>query len=195
MTITVVFRCLGGDSCPAHDFADVPVDAWYHEAIDWAIENEILNGYGDGEFMGPLNTITRVEMAQVLWNQAGRPAAEAGLSGFADVDASGWYADPVAWCLEQGIFKGYGDAFGTERPISREEVATVLWRLSGSPEPGSDLSSFSDAASVSGYATGALAWAVGSGVVIGKDDGTALDPQSPCTRAEAAAMLMRLSAE
>ncbi|HIY51164.1 MAG TPA: S-layer homology domain-containing protein [Candidatus Olsenella avicola] len=194
VTITVTFRCDGGGLCPTRGFLDVDQSQWYHAAADWAVENGALNGYGDGgELLGPLNTITRAEMAQVLWNQAGRPAAEADLSGFADVDASGWYADPVAWCLSEGIFRGYGDTFGTERAISREEVATVLWRLSGSPEADSDLSSFSDSASVSDYATGALAWAVESGVVTGKDDGTALDPQGPCTRAEVAAMLMRMS--
>ena len=195
VTIEVTFGCDGGELCPTHPFGDVDPDAWYHDAVDWAVTNHVLNGYGDGEFMGPLNTITRVEMAQVLWNQAGRPATESDLFGFVDVDASGWYADPVAWCLSEGIFRGYGDAFGTERPISREEVATVLWRLSGEPGSSTDLSSFSDAASVSDYATDALAWAVGSGVVTGKDDGAKLDPQGVCTRAEAAAMLMRLSAE
>ena len=194
VTVSAEFGCDGGVSCPTHGFADVDQSQWYHDAVDWAVTNGVLNGYGDGgELMGPLATITRAEMAQVLWNRAGRPAAEADLSGFADVDASGWYADPVAWCLEQGIFKGYGDTFGTERPISREEVATVLWRLSGSPEPSTGLSSFSDAESVSEYATGALSWAVESGVVTGKDDGTKLDPQGVCTRAEAAAMLMRMS--
>lgn len=131
-------------------------------------------------------------MAQVLWNRAGRPEATADLSQFSDVDPDAWYADAVAWCLSEGIFKGYGDTFGTERPISREEVATVLWRLSGSPEPSTDLSSFSDSGYVSGYATDALSWAVESGVVTGKDDGAKLDPQGVCTRAEAAAMLMRM---
>ena len=173
-------------------FPDAVEGQWYSEPVRWAWLSGVMTGYGDGETFGALNTITRAEMAQVLWNQAGKPEAEADLSGFADVDASGWYADAVAWCLSEGIFQGYGDAFGTERPISREEVATVLWRLSGEPESSLDLSSFSDAASVSDYATGALAWAVGSGVVAGKDDGTKLDPQGVCTRAEAAAMLMRM---
>ena len=194
VTVSAEFGCDGGVSCPTHGFADVDQSQWYHDAVDWAVTNGVLNGYGDGgELMGPLATITRAEMAQVLWNRAGRPAAEADLSGFADVDASGWYADAVAWCLSEGIFRGYGDTFGTERAISREEVATVLWRLSGSPEPSTGLSSFSDAESVSEYATGALSWAVESGVVTGKDDGTKLDPQGVCTRAEAAAMLMRMS--
>lgn len=193
VTITVTFRCDGGELCPTRGFLDVDQSQWYHAAADWAVTEGVLNGYGDGgELLGPLNTITRAEMAQVLWNRAGRPEATADLSQFSDVDPDAWYADAVAWCLSEGIFRGYGDTFGTERPISREEVATVLWRLSGSPEPSTDLSSFSDSGYVSGYATDALSWAVESGVVTGKDDGAKLDPQGVCTRAEAAAMLMRM---
>ncbi|OUO46281.1 hypothetical protein B5F79_07695 [Olsenella sp. An285] len=193
VTITVTFRCDGGELCPTRGFLDVDQSQWYHAAADWAVTEGVLNGYGDGgELLGPLNTITRAEMAQVLWNRAGRPEATADLSQFSDVDPDAWYADAVAWCLSEGIFRGYGDTFGTERPISREEVATVLWRLSGEPESSLDLSSFSDSASVSDYATDALSWAVESDVVTGKDDGAKLDPQGVCTRAEAAAMLMRM---
>ena len=196
VTITVTFVCDGGDLCPTHRFADVDQDAWYHGAVDWAVTGGVINGYGDGSgLLGPLNPITRAEVAQVLWNLAGRPGAEADLSALPDVDPSGWYAGAVAWCLSEGVFEGYGDIFGTGRAITREELATVLWRLSGAPEPAAGLSSFSDAGSVSDYATCALSWAVESGVVTGKDDGTRLDPQGTCTRAEAAAMLMRLFAE
>ena len=194
VTVTATFGCDGGELCPTHGFSDVDQSDWYHDAVDWAVESGVLNGYGDGgELLGPLAMITRAEMAQVLWNKAGRPEAEADLSAFADVDASAWYAAPVAWCLSEGIFNGYGDTFGTERPISREEVATVLWRMSGESEAGSDLSGYADASAVSAYATDALSWATGSGVVTGKDSGTRLDPQGQCTRAEVAAMLMRMA--
>ncbi len=194
VTVSAAFGCDGGELCPTYGFEDVDQSDWYHDAVDWAVESGVLNGYGDGgELLGPLSTITRAEMAQVLWNQAGRPEAEADLSEFADVDPDAWYADPVAWCLSEGIFNGYGDTFGTERPISREEVATVLWRMSGSPETDADLLSFWDAARVSAYATDALSWATDSGVVTGKDSGTKLDPQGQCTRAEVAAMLMRMA--
>lgn len=186
---SVTFRILNSGT----NFADVDPLSWYFEAVSWAAEHGVFNGYGDGgQLFGPLNTITRAEMAQVLWNRIGRPEADADLASFSDVDSSGWYADAVAWCLSEGIFQGYGDTFGTERPISREEVATVLWRLSGEPESFLDLSSFSDASSVSEYAAGALSWAVENRVVTGKDDGTGLDPQGQCTRAEVATMLMRM---
>lgn len=195
VSVEVSFTCASGEACLTHGFSDVQVDAWYHDAVDWAIGHKVFSGYGSGgKTFGPLNAITRAEVAQVLWNQAGRP--EAGVvPDFSDVVSGSWYADALSWCLGQGIFRGYGDTFGTECAISREEVATVLWRLSGESEVDSDLSSFSDAVQVSDYARGALAWAVESGVVTGKDDATVLDPQGPCTRAEAAAMLMRLSAE
>ncbi|WP_083526874.1 S-layer homology domain-containing protein [Thermophilibacter mediterraneus] len=193
VTVTVTFGCDGGELCPTHGFNDVDQDAWYHDAVDWAVTEGVLNGYGDGgTSLGPVANVTRAEMAQMLWNQAGRPEADADLSGFTDVSADGWYADALAWCLDEGLFSGYGDTFGTERVISREEAATVLWRLSGSPEADADLSGYGDASSVSDYATGAIEWAVSTGVLTGKGD-VALDPQAGCTRGEVAAMMMRMA--
>ena len=184
---------LSGEPCPTEGFSDVDGLAWYHEAVDWAVENGVLNGYGEGgESLGPVADVTRAEMAQMLWNRAGRPEAEADLSAFTDVDAGGWYAPALEWCVLEGIFSGYGDTFGTERTISREEAATVLWRLAGSPEADADLSGYGDASSVSDYAAGAIEWAVANGVLTGKG-GVALDPQAGCTRGEVAAMMMRMA--
>lgn len=193
VSIEVVFGCDGGDLCLTHSFADVDQNAWYHDAVDWAVEAHVFNGYGENSRdFGPVNAITRAEMAQVLWNQAGRPESEGDLSGFADVDSNGWYADAAAWCVDQGIFNGYGDAFGTGDVITREDVATVLWRLAGSPEVDADLSGFKDSEMISGYASDAMRWAVSTGVLTGKG-GVALDPQGECTRGEVAAMMMRMS--
>ena len=193
VTVTVTFGCDGGELCPTHGFNDVDQDAWYHDAVDWAVENGVLNGYGEGgESLGPVADVTRAEMAQMLWNRAGRPEAEADLSEFTDVDAVGWYAPALEWCVSEGIFSGYGDTFGTERVISREEAATVLWRIAGSPEADADLSGYGDASKVSEYATGAVEWAVSTGVLTGKGD-VALDPQAGCTRGEVAAMMMRMA--
>ena len=193
VTVTVAFGCDGGELCPTHGFNDVDQSAWYHDAVDWAVENGVLNGYGEGgESLGPVADVTRAEMAQMLWNRAGRPGAEADLSGFTDVASDGWYAPALEWCVSEGIFSGYGDTFGTERTISREEAVTVLWRLSGSPEADADLSGYGDASSVSDYAAGAVEWAVSTGVLTGKG-GVALDPQAGCTRGEVAAMMMRMA--
>ena len=193
VTVTVTFGCDGGELCPTHGFNDVDQGAWYHDAVDWAVSEGVLNGYGEGgESLGPVADVTRAEMAQMLWNRAGRPEAEADLSGFGDVSAEGWYAPALEWCVSEGIFSGYGDTFGTERTISREEAVTVLWRLAGSPEADADLSGYGDASSVSGYATGAIEWAVSEGVLTGKGN-VALDPQAGCTRGEVAAMMMRMA--
>ena len=193
VTVTVTFGCDGGELCPTHGFADVDQSAWYHDAVDWAVEHHVLNGYGDGgTTLGPVADVTRAEMAQMRWNQANRPEADADLASFTDVDPEGWYADALAWCLDEGLFSGYGDTFGTERVISREEAATVLWRLAGSPEADADLSGYGDASKVSSYAEVAMKWAVSEGVLTGKG-GVSLDPQGQCTRGEVAAMLMRMS--
>lgn len=193
VTVTVTFRCDGGELCPTNGFTDVDQSAWYHDAVDWAVVSGVLNGYGEGgTSLGPVAPITRAEMAQVLYNQAGRPDADAGLLDFTDVEADGWYADAVAWCLSEGLFQGYGDTFGTERVISREEAVMVLWRAAGAPGSEADLSGFDDAADVSPFAETAMRWAVETGTLTGKG-GVALDPQGGCTRGEVAAMLMRLA--
>lgn len=193
VTVTVTFRCDGGELCPTNGFTDVDQSAWYHDAVDWAVVSGVLNGYGEGgTSLGPVAPITRAEMAQVLYNQAGRPDADVGLLDFTDVAADGWYADAVAWCLSEGLFQGYGDTFGTERVISREEAAMVLWRAAGTPVSEADLSGFDDAADVSPFAETAMRWAVETGTLTGKG-GVALDPQGGCTRGEVAAMLMRLA--
>ena len=191
--VTVTFGCDGGESCPSAGFSDVGLDAWYHEAVDWVVSNGVMRGYGDGSSFGPDGKITRAEMAQTLWNRAGRPSADLGaVASFADVSADAWYAEPIAWCVEQGIFGGYGDDFGVSRVISREETATVLWRAAGQPSVSGSLGGFVDGGSVSSYAVEPMSWAVSAGVLTGKG-GVALDPQGQCTRGEVAAMMMRMA--
>ena len=191
--VTVTFGCDGGESCPSAGFSDVGLDAWYHEAVDWVVSNGVMRGYGDGSSFGPDGKITRAEMAQTLWNRAGRPSADLGaVASFADVSADAWYAEPIAWCVEQGIFGGYGDDFGVSRVISREETATVLWRVAGQPSASGSLGGFVDGGSVSSYAVEPMSWAVSAGVLTGKG-GVALDPQGQCTRGEVAAMMMRMA--
>ena len=118
-----------------------------------------------------------------------------GSSSFADVEAGAWYADAVIWAESQGIIKGYGNnLFGINDPITREQLAAILYRYSMSKgrdvRASGDLSKFVDADQISAYAIEAMEWAVGLGLIQGKDNNR-IDPAAPATRAEIAAIIQR----
>lgn len=195
VTVTAETRCDGGDLCPSRGLADVVVGEWYHDAVDWAIDAGVMSGYGHVAAFGPSDPISRAQLAQVLWNRAGRPDADASAVGqFPDCSADEFYAEAVAWCSEAGIMTGYEDGdFGPSDEVIREQLATVLWRAAGSPEADTDLSAYPDAADVSEFAEGAMAWAVEIGAVSGQGfDGT-LDPVGTLERAQCAMVLYRLA--
>ena len=191
VTVSVTFGCDGGELCPTHGFDDVDADAWYHDAVDWAVEEGLLSGYADGT-LGPDGTLSRAQLATVLWRQAGEPEAKNDAS-FADCDPEAFYAEAVAWADEAGIIEGYGDGtnFGPEDPVTREQLATILWRQAGEPEGKGDLGKYPDGDEATDYAVPALEWAVEEGVLSGFGDGT-LAPGGVLSRAMLAAMLQRM---
>lgn len=195
VTVSATFACDGGEHCPAHGYPDVNPDAWYHSAVDWAVESRAMVGYANGDF-DPDGLVSRAQMATVLWNLADNP--EVGTSKLpADCSSGAFYAGSVAWALESGAFSGYADGlFGPSDSITREQVVTVLWRQLGSPEVEADLSEYPDADKVSEFAESAMRWAVSEGIVSGENPEPGvrlLDPQGSCSRAELAAVLMRVS--
>lgn len=195
VTVTAETRCDGGDLCPSRGLADVVVGEWYHDAVDWAIDAGVMSGYGHVAAFGPSDPISRAQLAQVLWNRAGRPDADASAVGqFPDCSADEFYAEAVAWCSEAGIMTGYEDGdFGPSDEVTREQLATVLWRAAGSPEADADLSAYPDAADVSEFAEGAMAWAVEIGAVSGQGSDGTLDPVGTLERAQCAMVLYRLA--
>ena len=146
-----------------------------------------MNGYPNGQF-GPNDNISRAEFAQIIYNKAGRP--DAGTSMFTDVKAGQWYANAVTWAAQQKVVSGIGnDQFAPNRDISREELATMLWRYAGNPKPVNATLNFKDAGKVSTFAKEAMLWAKENKIVNGKGNGI-LDPKGKATRAETAQMLM-----
>lgn len=183
--------CSGGYGCPSRPYQDLEPKAWYHAAVDAAIQRGLLAGFEDGTFR-PGGLLTRGQLAQILYNQAGRPPMDGGGS-FSDVPSGVWYASAVRWMAAQGIAGGYGDGrFGPDDSITREQLAVMLWRYFGSPAATAQTLQFSDAAQASGWAVDALLWASEKGVLKGKG-GNVLDPKGLTTRAEAAQMLYPLS--
>ena len=168
-------------------FSDVSQDDWYYEAVRFAQEQGLMNGYSDGRF-GAEDTLSRSQLAQILFNKEGRPGVNY-LPDFSDMAGGAWYTEAVRWAASQGIVGGYGDGtFGPNAPITREQLAVMLWRYSGSPAAAGTELDFNDAGQISGYALEALRWAVESGVLNG-DGGGRLDPQVLATRAQVAQIL------
>lgn len=193
VTVEAVFTAVeSGHECLSLAFTDLDVTAWYHEAVDYALENGLMGGYGSGLF-APNKSLSRAMLCQILYNLEDRPAA--GQNAFDDVAADAWCAGAVAWANANGIVGGYGDGcFGPSDPITREQLAAILWRYArykgyDTAQGGMAVREFSDYESISGYAVDAMTWAVNTGVVGGYGDQT-LRPQNGATRAQAAQMLM-----
>ena len=205
VTVAVTFACDGGASCPSHIFPDVDRAKWYHVAIDWAVSNEVMNGFESGDLaglFGPEMNLTRAQMVQILWNLEGKPAATLA-SSFSDVSQDDWFYGAIAWAVSEGIYEGYegSDLFGPNDSLTREQAAAVLMRWSEMQgedvSARADLSAYPDADEVSGWAAEYLSWAVGADILHGIEasDGTLLlASQASATRAEAAMLMMRLAA-
>ncbi|MDE6900167.1 MAG: S-layer homology domain-containing protein, partial [Oscillospiraceae bacterium] len=168
-------------------FSDVPAANWASEAVTFAAARELFSGTSETTF-SPDETMSRAMLATVLYRLEGQPEQTAA-SAYSDVSSDAWYADSVAWAVENGIASGYGDGqFGPNDSVTREQFVVMLWRYVGSPKASRRDLEFADADRVSDYAQEALCWAVENGVLNGNDSGQ-LVPGGTATRAEAAQML------
>ena len=179
--------------CPARQYWDVDQTQWYHRAVDYALRTGLMNGVSDRRF-SPGGKTTRAMAVTMLYRMAGSP--KAGFARFSDVKAGAWYADAVNWAAKNGIVSGMtGDTFRPEDPVTREQLAAILYRYAqamGMAKGGqADLSGYRDRSKIDSYARGPLAWAVGNGLITGRD-GKLLAPQDRASRAETATILMRL---
>ena len=170
-------------------FSDVAADAWYADAVTYVRDNGLMSGTSDTTFT-PGGTMTRGMLVTTLYRMAGSPSLENEDLGypFADVPGDAWYADGVYWARLAGVVGGYSeDQFGPDDPVTREQIAAILWRYAGSPaaESGTD---FADEGSISAYAAQAVDWARANGIVNGVEDNRFL-PQSSVTRAQVATIL------
>ena len=176
-------------------FADVAGNAWYAGSSYYTYVNSLISGTSPTTF-SPDEVTSRAMVATVLYRMAGSPdVLDAPL--LSDVPAGSWYEQSMAWAAENSVITGVGDGrVQPERGITREEMATVLYRYASafgidtSVADGS-LGAFNDASSVSSWAEEAVRWAVDKGILRGIEGGIA--PQNSLTRAEMATMLMRFS--
>ena len=187
--VCVLMLGLSTTACAANGpFEDVSDGAWYADAVTWCSENKLMAGTSNTAF-SPDAQMSRAMLATVLHRAAGEPEPE-GTAPFSDVSSETWYTEAVTWAAEQGLVTGYGNGrFGTDDPVTREQLATILWRYAGSPEAAGS-ADFKDAADISWYALPAVSWATAQSIVTGLD-GSRFAPRDNATRAQAAAILMR----
>ena len=184
--------------CPSTNFTDVEENGWYHTGVDFMVRNGFMNGVADDAFDVDGN-LTRAQLVTILYRIAGEPESTA-TNPFADVADGQWYTNAVIWAAENGIVKGVNTTtFAPNDQITREQIATILFRYAKAEKVEGKLTGFPDAEKISDYAADAMAWAVEQGLIngISESDGkTYLAPQETATRAQIAVILMRyLTAE
>ena len=171
------------------DFTDVPADAYYADAVSWAIANGITTGTGEDTF-SPNAPCTRAQVVTFLWRAMGSPEPS-GYSSFSDVSAGSYYSKAVRWALEKGITSGTSaTTFSPNAVCTRAEVVTFLMRALDGRSCGS--AGFADVASGSYYAD-AVSWAVANGVTDGTS-ATTFSPDTQCNRAQIVTFLYRAAA-
>ena len=178
-------------------FTDTSATAWYAPHVDYVYENSIMNGVTANTF-APNKAVTRAMVATVLYRAAGSPEVE-GEMPFTDVPEGTYYTNAVLWAAQKGIVNGYADGtFLPTRDINREQLATILYRYTESlgvaMNEGAELSEFPDEGDTASYASKALCWAVGEGLITGvkANDGiTYLRPKNNATRAQFATIISR----
>ena len=169
-------------------FIDVAADAYYRNAVDWAVSNGITDGVTATTF-APDAACTRAQAVTFLWRAAGSPAPKSSVMPFTDVAADAYYRDAVLWAVENGITDGTSaTTFSPNATCTRAQIVTFLWRSEKSSAAGT-VSAFTDVAA-DDYCAGAVAWAVENGITDGTS-ATTFSPNAACTRAQIVTFLFR----
>ena len=192
VTVSATFTAVEEVPEQVGSFTDVDTADWFAEAVQYMLDNKMMNGITDTTF-GPDNTTTRGMIVTILYRLEGEPDAAA--SNFTDVAANMYYADAVAWAQANNIVNGITTTtFGPDNAITREQMAAILYRYAQfkgyDVTASNDLDSYTDASQISAYATAAMQWANAEGLITGSTS-TTLNPQGNATRAEVATILMR----
>ena len=169
-------------------FADVSSNAYYYDAVRWAVEQGITKG-SSGTTFSPNEPCTRAQAVTFLWRAAGSPSPQRRENRFADVNADAYYYEAVIWAAEQGITTGTSTAaFSPNKVVTRGQTVTFLYRAAGSPTTDSG-KSFEDTKE-GAYYFDAVRWATEKGIT-GGTTATAFNPNSNCTRAQIVTFLYR----
>ncbi|MDD6611937.1 MAG: phage tail tip lysozyme [Clostridiales bacterium] len=171
-------------------FTDISSSAWYKNSVQYVYDNGLMAGTSSNTF-SPNSSLTRAQMAQILYNRAGKPAVS-GTIPFKDVSKSAWYYHAVCWAYNKGYVSGYSSQkFGPENNVTHEQAVVIMHNYAGKPTSGKAVS-FSDASSISSWAVNAVKWANYKGMLgyVSLEKTSCFYPQKACTRAEMAYILM-----
>jgi hypothetical protein len=185
-----------GDEEPGEEevtvFTDVDEDAYYAEAVAWAVANEITKGTSETTF-SPDDDCTRAQVVTFLWRYAGKPEPTTTENPFTDVEEDTDYYKAILWAYENGITTGTSETtFSPEETCTRAQVVTFLWRYEGELTY-EEAETFTDVAEDAYYAK-AVAWAVHEWITKGTGDGQ-FSPDETCTRGQVVTFLYRDTAE
>ena len=168
-------------------FADVATDAYYYEAVKWAVRNGITDGVGNDLF-APGQSCTRAQIVTFLWRAAGSPEPKSTAEAMSDVLSGSYYEKAVAWAIENGVTTGTGEGkFSPDATCTRAQAVTFLARALNAKT--ASAAEFSDVPTDSYYAE-AVAWASANGVTEGVGSGL-FAPDSDCTRGQIVTFLYR----
>ncbi len=176
-------------------FFDVPKGAWYQDAVDYVIKEQLFKGTSATTF-SPEDTLTRSMVITVLYRLSGEPAVTSVETGFSDVNINDWYGAAAAWMTDKNLTAELcsDGMLKPEQTITREQLAGLFFRYAKLIDPQltapNKLSEFVDSAAVSPRYRDAVAWAVDKGILQGTE-ANALLPGKALTRSQFAAMLMR----
>lgn len=173
------------------DYSDMPQN-WSKEAMEFAVKNNFITGVGEDK-IAPKAALTRAQLAAILSRVMQTGAGDvSALDNFTDADKNAWYAGAMAKAVELKIFYGDGDSIYPDRPVTRQELFTILVRafaVTGGDE--STLASYNDAGSISSWAKAAISAMIAQGYAAGYEDKT-LRPAQQVTREEFAQLLHRM---
>ena len=192
VTVTANFTAVEEVPEQVGSFTDVNTDDWFAEAVQYMLDNEMMNGTSATTF-GPNTTTTRGMIVTILYRLEGEPDAAA--SSFTDVASNMYYADAINWAAANGIVNGITTTtFGPDNAITREQMAAILYRYAQfkgyDVSASNNLTNYTDASQISAYAATAMQWANAEGLIAGNTT-TTINPTGNATRAEVATILMR----
>lgn len=176
-------------------FTDVPDDAWYSQAVDYAVSHGMFSGTGAGTF-SPSTPMTRGMIVVVLSNVAKADVSSAKDASFSDVQSSDWYANAINWAYEQGYVSGTGaNTFSPNSVVTRAQIAVILSNylhsINADLEEDGNSAAFNDIASIPSWALEGVKYMQAIGLMAGDSAGN-FNPNKELTRAEAATVFMRM---
>ena len=191
VTVEATFQAVKEES-PVDAFLDIDSEAWYYDGVKYAVENGLMSGTGADTF-GPNTILSRGIIAQMLYALEGKPSVSAD-NRFPDVPDGAWFANAANWAQFKGIITGYENGhFGPNDSLTREQLALILYNYAKSKgydtSAKADLNQYVDGSSTSAWAQTAMAWAVGEGLLSGRN-ADMLAPTGTATRAEVAQIMM-----